>query len=429
MSWKFKVSKYKNAAPRFPKKEESIADLPNGLLMQTCGNHITASSKFIAFDNGGGTLGVLPLGFTGRVKTSLPILKAHADYVTDLKFSPFASDVISTCAADATVKVWKLPDAERLSEDLNTAVPVCCLPAWDRRVETLEWNPVAEHVISVACGPNIKVYDITNEAAEISDIPGHGDQVLSVCWRSNGITMVTSCKDKLVRVLDPRSCSAVQEVVGHENNKDCRVQWMGDTDLVLTTGFSKNREREIKLWDTRNFSSALKTDIVDSNNGVLMPLYDEDTNMLLAIGKADTSWSYYEVSTADPYLTRNAVERTERSEQIRGACLVPKLAMNVMEGEVDRLMLLMQNSIVPLPYIVPRKDYRQFHADLFPDTKCEEPALSAQQWAAGENGKVSLTSLDPSKRSLKPQSQKPKDKEISQTKRQQKMNSQSLLML
>ena len=49
------------------------------------------------------------------------------------------------------------------------------------------------------------------------------------------------------------------------------------------------------------------------------------------------------------------IDSVERSEQIKGATLIPKKAVEVMEGEVDRLMVLIHNSIVPLPYIVPRR--------------------------------------------------------------------------
>lgn len=49
------------------------------------------------------------------------------------------------------------------------------------------------------------------------------------------------------------------------------------------------------------------------------------------------------------------IDSVERSEQIKGATLIPKRAVEVMEGEVDRLMVLIHNSIVPLPYIVPRR--------------------------------------------------------------------------
>jgi len=43
------------------------------------------------------------------------------------------------------------------------------------------------------------------------------------------------------------------------------------------------------------------------------------------------------------------------NEQIRGACLIPKLGVDVMQGEVDRLIVMLQNSIMPLPYIIPRR--------------------------------------------------------------------------
>lgn len=44
-------------------------------------------------------------------------------------------------------------------------------------------------------------------------------------------------------------------------------------------------------------------------------------------------------------------------EQIKGMCLVPKQSVNVMECEVNRLLLLSQNAIIPLSYVVQRKVY------------------------------------------------------------------------
>ncbi|XP_052795520.1 coronin-7-like [Mya arenaria] len=414
MAWRFKVSKYKNAAPKFPKREELIQDLPHATLMQTCGNHIAASCLYIAFDTGGGgSVGILPLDTAGRVGHDLPLLKAHADYITDLQFSPFHDDVLSTCSADSTVKVWRLPEKERLSEELPLLTSSCSFVAGDRRAETLAWHPTADDTLAVATGQSVRVVDVSNPDGNKLDFSGHDDQVLSLSWRSGGTTLVTSCKDRKLRVIDPRAGTSVQECVGHEGVKDCQAVWVGNTDFIFTTGFEKQRSREVKLWDTRNMQHAVKTVAVDSNTGTLMPLLDEDTHMMLVVGKADTSWSYYEISTAEPFVTKNTVEHTEKGEQIRGACLVPKRAMEVMQGEVDRLLLLFPRSIAPLPYIVPRRQYRDYHGDLFPDTKSDEPALSAGQWFAGENGQVSLISLDPSKRSAK---KVVKDKELTSSK-------------
>lgn len=41
--------------------------------------------------------------------------------------------------------------------------------------------------------------------------------------------------------------------------------------------------------------------------------------------------------------------------QAKGAALVPKRALEVMDGEVNRLLLLGQNCIVPISFQVPRK--------------------------------------------------------------------------
>lgn len=45
------------------------------------------------------------------------------------------------------------------------------------------------------------------------------------------------------------------------------------------------------------------------------------------------------------------------------------------------------------------QSYRDFHADLFPDTTGCEAQLSAVQWLQGRNAPVPRISLDPAKRS------------------------------
>jgi hypothetical protein len=42
-------------------------------------------------------------------------------------------------------------------------------------------------------------------------------------------------------------------------------------------------------------------------------------------------------------------------EQIQGFATVPKLAVNVMDAEVNRLLLLSKHAIITMPYQVPRK--------------------------------------------------------------------------
>lgn len=49
--------------------------------------------------------------------------------------------------------------------------------------------------------------------------------------------MVTSCKDKVVRIIDPRSnVPIILSSDSHQSIKDSRVVWLGDQQRILTTG-------------------------------------------------------------------------------------------------------------------------------------------------------------------------------------------------
>lgn len=47
------------------------------------------------------------------------------------------------------------------------------------------------------------------------------------------------------------------------------------------------RQREVKVHDSRNLSTVLKTLDMSSSMGTIMPLFDPDTNMLFLTGKVN----------------------------------------------------------------------------------------------------------------------------------------------
>lgn len=71
-----------------------------------------------------------------------------------------------------------------------------------------------------------------------------------------------------------------------------------------------------------------------------------------------------------------------------------------MDGEVNRIMQLTSNSVIPIMYQVPRKTYRDFHSDLYPETSGYKTDLTVTQWLKGINLLVPKMSLDPAKREL-----------------------------
>ena len=79
--------------------------------------------------------------------------------------------------------------------------------------------------------------------------------MLSLDWNSLGSLLTATTKDKLVHVFDPRSKeeSSHLSVQAHEGIKTHKAVWL-DGEHLATTGFSKNNERQIRLWDTTNFT-------------------------------------------------------------------------------------------------------------------------------------------------------------------------------
>ena len=215
-------------------------------------------------------------------------------------------------------------------------------------------------------------------------------QVQAVSWQDAGALLASQSKDRMLRVFDPRtSGEPVQETRSHEGMKDSKVVWVGE-NRVLTTGFGGDRCRELILRDIRNISSPQKSLSLDVSSGILVPLYDRDTQMVFLAGKGDRYIQFVEVADKEPWFVEGL---RHTGEQIKGSCLVPKRALDVMSGEVNRVLQLANTSIIPISWQVPRKTYREFHSDIYPDTPGTRASMGPADWEAGANlapGKISL---------------------------------------
>ena len=72
-------------------------------------------------------------------------------------------------------------------------------------------------------------------------------------------------------------------MLSHDGVKDSKVVWVGEQRL-LTSGFSADRCRELILRDTRQMGKPQHVLSLDVSSGILVPLYDPDTNMIFLSG-------------------------------------------------------------------------------------------------------------------------------------------------
>lgn len=81
---------------------------------------------------------------------------------------------------------------------------------------------------------------------------------------------------------------------------------------------------------------------------------------------------------------------------IKSFCFVPKLVVDQKRAEVGR-MLKNENGkvLLPISFIVPRKNQDVFQADLYPPTPGVDAALTAGEWLSGKNGQVKRIAHQP----------------------------------
>ena len=164
----------------------------------------------------------------------------------------------------------------------------------------------------------------------------------SVAFNYEGSKLVTTCKDKKIRVIDPRSGAIVQQGAGHEGMKPQRAIFTRD-GRILSTGFTKRSERMYALRDEEALDEPIIQEELDTSNGVLMPFYDADTGLLYLVGKGDCSIRYYEVNDDAPFV--HYINTHTAQEPQRGIGFMPKLGLHINENEIDRLYV----SPCPLP--------------------------------------------------------------------------------
>lgn len=246
----------------------------------------------------------------------------------------------------------------------------------------------------------LKLYDITKSQVLIES--PDCSQIQSIDWKYDGKLIALSDKDSQLKVWDPRiDCSKAFSLTfsGHENDRDSRVVWLGDKPYIISCGFNKRKAREAFLWDTRSNQKPITSlSEFEPSTGVWIPLYDFDTCMLFIAGRNDSAvnhWDTNDLINGTIQFDNNGVNKKSIDLQIKGAALTSKRALKIMETEVNRVVLLGSDSIAPIVYKVPRKTYREFHADLFPETKSPDCNISLDDWMKLKDTKISTISLNP----------------------------------
>ncbi|KAF2497568.1 coronin-6 [Lophium mytilinum] len=392
-----RASKYRHVFGRSTKKEQCYDNLRISKNAWDS-NIIKANPEYISVNweaSGGGAFAVIPINERGRLPEQLPLFRGHTAAVLDTDWSPFNDSLVASGSDDAKVFIWEVPKDFTLYSDAEEpadVAPVAKLTGHTRKVGHVLFNPAAENVLASSSGDcTVRLWDVEAGATKLS--LKHADILQSMSWNADGSLLVTTSRDKKMRIWDTRQEKPAHEVPGHPGAKNSRAVWMGEHDRIATTGFSRMSDRQLGLWDSRSPKEPIGGfTILDSISGVCMPFWDEGTQCLYLAGKGDGNIRYYEYEH-DKF---EYLSEYKSADPQRGIAFMPKRGINLHDNEVLRCFKTVSDSYIePISFIVPRRA-EVFQSDIYPPTTGSKPAVSASEWFGGKTGlppKISLESV------------------------------------
>ena len=391
MSGKFvRASKYRHVFGQASKKElqyENVRVTSNAW----DSNIIKTNGKYISINwnaSGGGAFAVIPVSEVGKSPDQVPLFRGHTAQVLDTDFDPFNDNRIASAAEDSKIVIWDIPSDYSFHNYLDddnqpkNISPTKILSGHTRKVGHVLFHPVAKNILaSSSLDYTVKIWNV--ETGETLITLKHPDMVTSMSFSYDGNHLATVSRDKKLRVWDIRKGEVVSEGPAHTGAKNQRVVWLGNSDRLATTGFSRLSDRQIGVWDAFNLE---KGDLggfysVDQSSGILMPFYDDGNKILYIAGKGDGNIRYFEFQNDELF----ELSEFQSTEPQRGFAIVPKRTVNVRDNEVLKCFkTVVDQFIVPISFHVPRRA-EEFQDDIYPAAPSARAALTAEEWFSGKS--------------------------------------------
>jgi len=159
----------------------------------------------------------------------------------------FNDNLVASASEDQTVKVWDIPEGG-LTANLTT--PVVDLHGHGRKVTFLRFHPTANNVLaSASADQTVKLWDI-EKGQELNTLAGvHTDLIQDIVWDYYGSNYATSSKDKNVRIVDARTAEVASVIESaHEGSKSVKLAYLGPLDKLVTVGFSKQSQVNLRRY-------------------------------------------------------------------------------------------------------------------------------------------------------------------------------------
>lgn len=168
-------------------------------------------------------------------------LKGHTDVVQDIAFDPLSGKLLVSCSADMSIRIWDIQE---------TYSCIKTLQGHDHNVSSVTFTPSGDHVVSSSRDRTIKIWEVSTGYC-IRTLVGHRDWVRQIRIFFDGSLMASCSNDQSIFVWQI-STSALSsnnnleckhyELRGHEHVVEC-IAWAPDSStpaIMEAAGIQSN---------------------------------------------------------------------------------------------------------------------------------------------------------------------------------------------
>lgn len=374
-----KATKWKNVTGELTKKARFMDIMSPESNVE--GNLLDVNTNFlaVAWKGKNGNIAIYDPSKPDRTPANYPLIKpAHDGNITDLKFSPFRTNILASGGEDGLLKLWDIPEG-LLKEDMSNEIQK--YSGHHKKISLLEFNPVCGDVITSASN-DMTVHTINLVKAEPISVVELSEAPSGMTWNHNGSTLAVASKMK-TSIIDPRTKAIVSTISTHEGNKLSKVHFV-DENTILSVGAPKSSKKEAKLFDLRKVTDGKLSEFVskcefDISSNFFWSFYDDSRKLAYVTGKGDYTFSIVDANDGVVGFLGKFVTVDHTS-----VCQFPVKLVDYNSLEIMRFMEISKGTIATSSVHVPRK-VKSFDPAFYPPVFSGEQAIDVDAWTSGSN--------------------------------------------
>lgn len=346
---------------------------------------LACSAKWFAvpYEGGGGPVYVSLVDAVGKVEpTTTSVVNGHKGPVYACGFSPFGESVLATAGDDGKVNVWSLAD------DIEGSTQQLMEGTHNYGARDLAFHPtVKEALVTTGANGDAILWDVG--ASQVARKFSIDAGTAALDWTYDGSLLLASCRDKKLRGYDIRAgCETpvweTEPHLGSSKSFRAKSAFVNGQNFIVSAGNpARKGGREVAVLDLRAPTDVVTAKTIDSQNGAMMPYFDEVTGVLWLWGRGDTTVRHLEMKNNNGLSAVLGHEfRTAGAGPHVGFAALPSRTFDVPNLQVAKFLRLTSTTVERVAFTLPRtpelKAY--FNDDIYNDARTDEPSASVASW-------------------------------------------------